>query len=160
MVGYTALGGSDTQFYPVSPEDVWTSLLAHLAGRRGVTVKSINEDLRRIEVNLGMTGFTGNCIASLVVDPAPGGASLRFAARMGAFSTLNIGGQRRIENERTKIFAGVQEWMLEDEDAVTEALAPGAPAGIAEQLKQLADLHTTGALTDDEFAAAKGRLLA
>ena len=39
--------------------------------------------------------------------------------------------------------------------------APPAPAGIdMEQLKQLGDLHEAGILTDEEFAAAKAKLLA
>jgi archaellin len=44
--------------------------------------------------------------------------------------------------------------------------APGAPVGAApqgqdtvEQLKQLADLHSQGILSDDEFAAQKAKLL-
>ncbi len=38
--------------------------------------------------------------------------------------------------------------------------APAAPAGIdMEQLKQLGDLHTAGVLSDEEFAAAKAKLL-
>jgi hypothetical protein len=38
---------------------------------------------------------------------------------------------------------------------------PPAPAvaGTAEQLQQLADLHAQGALTDEEFAAGKARIL-
>jgi len=43
------------------------------------------------------------------------------------------------------------------------AMAPApaaAPAGIdMEQLKQLGDLHTAGVLSDEEFAAAKAKLL-
>jgi membrane protease subunit (stomatin/prohibitin family) len=39
--------------------------------------------------------------------------------------------------------------------------APAAPASSAtvDQLKQLADLHQQGVLTDSEFAAAKAKLL-
>lgn len=38
--------------------------------------------------------------------------------------------------------------------------AAPAPAGIdMEQLKQLAELHTAGVLTDEEFAASKAKLL-
>jgi hypothetical protein len=36
---------------------------------------------------------------------------------------------------------------------------PAAPANEMDQLKQLADLHASGALTDDEFAAAKAKIL-
>ena len=42
------------------------------------------------------------------------------------------------------------------------APAPAAPAAgnsMADQLGQLADLHQQGVLTDDEFAAAKAKLL-
>ena len=38
--------------------------------------------------------------------------------------------------------------------------AEGAPSGIAAQLEQLAALHQQGALTNEEFSAAKSRLLA
>ena len=40
--------------------------------------------------------------------------------------------------------------------------APPMPAGggeLADQLSRLADLHSSGLLTDDEFAAAKARIL-
>ncbi len=40
------------------------------------------------------------------------------------------------------------------------APAPAAPAGdTTAELERLASLHTSGALTDDEFAAAKAKLL-
>ena len=42
------------------------------------------------------------------------------------------------------------------------APAPAAPAAapsVADQIGQLADLHQQGVLTDDEFAAAKAKLL-
>jgi hypothetical protein len=38
--------------------------------------------------------------------------------------------------------------------------APAAPAFDMEALKQLGDLHSAGILTDEEFAAAKAKLLA
>jgi type II secretory pathway pseudopilin PulG len=45
--------------------------------------------------------------------------------------------------------------------AAAAPVAPAAPAGIdMEQLKQLGDLHTAGILSDEEFAAAKAKLLA
>ena len=36
---------------------------------------------------------------------------------------------------------------------------PAAPPSDMEQLQQLAELHASGALTDDEFAAAKAKIL-
>jgi hypothetical protein len=42
-----------------------------------------------------------------------------------------------------------------------QAPPPTAPAGpsVADQLQQIADLHQRGMLSDDEFAAAKAKLL-
>ena len=40
------------------------------------------------------------------------------------------------------------------------APAPASQSDMIEQLKQLAELHTQGILTDDEFAAQKAKLLA
>jgi hypothetical protein len=39
------------------------------------------------------------------------------------------------------------------------AAAPAAGNSMADQIGQLADLHSQGVLTDDEFAAAKAKLL-
>jgi hypothetical protein len=43
--------------------------------------------------------------------------------------------------------------------AATPAAAPAAGPSMADQIGQLADLHQQGVLTDDEFAAAKAKLL-
>jgi len=46
------------------------------------------------------------------------------------------------------------------EPAYQEPAPPAAPAADPiEQLKQLAELHSQGVLTDDEFAAQKAKLL-
>jgi hypothetical protein len=37
--------------------------------------------------------------------------------------------------------------------------APPAPPSDADELQQLAQLHASGALTDEEFAAAKAKIL-
>jgi hypothetical protein len=50
---------------------------------------------------------------------------------------------------------------MQPEAAPTATPAPGQPAGsdVLEQLERLSALRTQGMLTDDEFAAAKHRLL-
>ena len=67
----------------------------------------------------------------------------------------------------TAYYAGkkVHERRQEDEaeaDQAQPAPAPTADAGTdpVAKLQQLADMHESGLLTDDEFAAAKQRLLA
>jgi hypothetical protein len=45
------------------------------------------------------------------------------------------------------------------EEQYEAAPPPAAPPNEMEQLQQLADLHASGALTDEEFAAAKAKIL-
>jgi hypothetical protein len=42
----------------------------------------------------------------------------------------------------------------------SEPAVPADPADLAASLKDLADMHEAGSLTDDEYAAAKAKLLA
>ena len=45
-------------------------------------------------------------------------------------------------------------------DGASEAAVPPAPPDLAASLKDLADMHRAGSLTDGEYAAAKAKLLA
>jgi hypothetical protein len=47
----------------------------------------------------------------------------------------------------------------EEYEAAPAPPPAAAPASDMDQLKQLAELHTSGALTDEEFAAAKAKIL-
>jgi hypothetical protein len=50
--------------------------------------------------------------------------------------------------------------VAEDVDTTAaERVSFAADDGIAGQLREVAELHRSGALTDDEFAAAKRRIL-
>jgi Short C-terminal domain len=80
----------------------------------------------------------------------------------GAYMAGKAHARRQAEQE--------QAWAEQDarisdlENQQNQQAPPGAPAapaagGISDQLKQLADLHSQGILTDDEFAAAKAKLL-
>lgn len=48
---------------------------------------------------------------------------------------------------------------LEQQQAPPPQAAPAAGPSMADQLQQIAALHQQGMLTDDEFAAAKAKLL-
>jgi len=48
---------------------------------------------------------------------------------------------------------------LEQQQAPPPPAPPAAGPSVADQLQQLAALHQQGMLTDDEFAAAKAKLL-
>ncbi|MEP9380778.1 SHOCT domain-containing protein [Nocardioides sp. KR10-350] len=143
--------------------------MGYLEGRRA-RFRSRDDRLMRAEVNLGMTAFTGSVIATVAVQPEQAGCRVSFSGRMGVFSQSNIGAQRRIEDERTKLFSAVgieiASWPDEDDATPTGAVSASRPdavsaveRGLADQLAKLADLHAAGILTDDEFTAAKARLL-
>jgi hypothetical protein len=74
--------------------------------------------------------------------------------------------QGQHENEQDERLATLEEQApatpdspAQDAPAAPAADAPAAAASMPDQLKQLAALHEQGALTDDEFATAKARLL-
>ena len=57
------------------------------------------------------------------------------------------------EEQNTRIDA------VEQQQAQAPAQAPAQSSPMIDQLNQLADLHKQGVLTDDEFAAAKAKLI-
>jgi hypothetical protein len=156
MVGYTSEGASGAQWFAAEPPEVWAVTKRYFASKR---LRGCDDVAMRIDVNLGMSAFTGNVIASVSVQPAPqGGSVLQFSARMGTFSRGQVGAQRRIEDERGKLISAVAR-LLPPPAARPPTEPPPAQTGLAGQLAQLTELHASGALSDDEFAAAKARLL-
>jgi len=81
------------------------------------------------------------------------------AAAVGGGAYLAGRGVARRSMEREQQEAGQDERLtsLEEQQAPDAQAAP-APS-MADQLNQLATLHQRGTLTDDEFAAAKAKLL-
>ena len=69
-------------------------------------------------------------------------------------------GQRNRDSRRTSRTNVSPPWRISAATADPPAQdAPAAAPSMPDQLKQLAALHEQGALTDDEFATAKARLL-
>jgi hypothetical protein len=156
MVGYTAAGASDAQWFANSPAEVWRAVRHYLAQKK---IRSCDDRTMRLEVNLGMTGWTGNCVATISVQPAvQGGSTLHFNGRMGAFSQQQIGAQRRIEDERTRLIHAVASVLPIPNPQAAPTQQTREP-GLADELRKLAELNASGVLTDEEFAAAKARLI-
>lgn len=81
---------------------------------------------------------------------------IRAAARTAVIAGTATAVSGRVANRQQQKFA--------DQNAPQEpqAAAPAAEAPAddqTEQLKKLADLHSQGVLTDEEFAAAKAKVL-
>ncbi|MCU0299266.1 MAG: SHOCT domain-containing protein [Candidatus Nanopelagicales bacterium] len=90
----------------------------------------------------------------------------RTAAIAGTATAVSNGVSRRQYGRWEKKAQQEQAQQPQQQQYAAPAPAPAAPAPAAEsmddkisQLKQLAELHTQGVLTDDEFAAQKAKLL-
>jgi hypothetical protein len=68
--------------------------------------------------------------------------------------------QASAEQQQAAYEAGVEAAQQQAAAAPAPAPAPASPQIDMAQLKQLGDLHAAGVLTDEEFAAAKAKLLA
>jgi hypothetical protein len=64
--------------------------------------------------------------------------------------------QQQQEDEQNQRLDGLEQ---QAPAAPNQPASAGATPSMADQLSQLATLHDQGALTDDEFAAAKARIL-
>ena len=83
----------------------------------------------------------------------------------GAYIAGKHVARRRAEGEQQEYDQNQRIDDLEQQQAPAAPAAPAPPASapaapsMTDQLNQLATLHQQGALTDDEFAAAKAKLL-
>jgi len=70
--------------------------------------------------------------------------------------------RQQYEDEQDARISGVEQQQASYQQAPAPAPAPAAPAQsspMIDRLNQLATLHQQGVLTDDEFAAAKAKLI-
>ena len=88
---------------------------------------------------------------------------LRAAALGGSAYMIGKNAGRRSGEQEAGRRSGEQEHAAATQDQDSGRLAAQVPAQpgppVADQLSQLSTLHAQGALSDDEFATAKARLL-
>jgi putative oligomerization/nucleic acid binding protein len=91
----------------------------------------------------------------------PGGMLLRGVARTAVVAGTATAVSNRVSQRQAERWAEQGRPMGYSEPAYQEApQAPAAPAADPiEQLKELGQLHESGVLTDEEFAAQKAKLL-
>ena len=95
------------------------------------------------------------------------GAAARTAVVAGTATAVAGGVSRRQQarSQQAQEAAAYEDQMAQQQmaaqaQAAAPAAAPAAPADDdMAQLQKLADMHANGLLTDDEFAAAKAKLL-
>ncbi len=103
--------------------------------------------------------------ATATVNAVSGNAQKKQAAAMQQQQTQ----QAAVQSQQEIAALQAQQAALQTQVAAQAAPAPAAPIAAApaapaggidmEKLKQLGELHTAGILTDEEFAAAKAKVL-
>lgn len=86
---------------------------------------------------------------------------LRMAARTAVVAGTATAVSSRVAYRQADKHAAAQQEQYAAQQAAAPAPAPAAPAAdpATEQLQNLASLHSQGVLTDEEFAAAKAKIL-
>jgi membrane protease subunit (stomatin/prohibitin family) len=86
---------------------------------------------------------------------------LRGVARTAVVAGTATAVSNRVSRRQAGRWAGQEQQQWEQQQQQTAAQAPPAPAqdNPMEKLKELGQLHESGVLTDEEFAAAKAKIL-
>jgi hypothetical protein len=89
---------------------------------------------------------------------------LRGVARTAVIAGTASAVNGRVQRRQAEKFADRDAQIISQREQAYQEAAPSAPAAPAPpdpiaQLKDLADLHTSGVLTDEEFAAEKAKIL-
>jgi hypothetical protein len=90
---------------------------------------------------------------------------LRGVARTAVIAGTASAVNGRVQRRQAEKFADRDAQIISQREQAYQQADPSAPAAPAPpdpiaQLKALADLHTSGVLTDEEFAAEKAKILA
>jgi hypothetical protein len=83
---------------------------------------------------------------------------LRMAARTAVVAGTATAVSGRVQHRQAERYAAQDQAAYDAQAAQAAPPAPAAPDQTAE-LQNLANLHTQGVLTDEEFAAAKAKIL-
>ena len=88
---------------------------------------------------------------------------IRGVARTAVVAGTATAVSNRVSRRQANRWAAQDQQQYAQEQYAQQATPPPAPAGGGDdtvaQLKQLAELHAQGILTDDEFAAQKAKIL-
>ena len=108
----------------------------------------------------GRPGLIGLAARTAVVTGTANAMGNRAANRRAQQQQQEMQQQQLLQQQAWEAQQAQQQQM---QQAQQQAPPPAAPAGgvdLTAELMKLADLRTQGLLTDDEFAAAKAKLLA
>jgi parvulin-like peptidyl-prolyl isomerase len=123
--------------------------------RRPVVVQRRGPGLLRTAATTAVVAGTATAVSKGV------SGSMDQAAMSKQQAAQNAGNQTQAELEQMKAqLAAMQAQQLQaDQAQATAAATPSAQSDLITQLQQLAQLKQSGAISEDEFQAAKAKLL-
>lgn len=160
-VGFRFMPRSEEQQYDASPERVYSAALKAIA-ELGYSVIGSDSQSGIVSFNTGMSwrSWSGQNMTITVI----GDLSLTRVAVTGGLAkkgTIVTGGQLTGWGEKGAVTRRFLEALDRAIENTPEPAAQGSArhADTVAELGRLVDLHKTGALTDEEFAAAKAKTL-
>lgn len=129
--------------------------------RRPVTVQRRGPGLLRTAATTAVVAGTATAVSKGVSGSMDQAAMNKQQQLEQQQAALNAGNQAQAELEQMKAqLAAMQAQQLQaDQAQAAAAAAPPAQSDLIAQIQQLTQLRQSGALTEDEFQAAKARLL-
>lgn len=163
LIGVAELGSE--RFAPVSPDWAFEALQRSLKDLRWKT-KSVNDTTKGLNFSTPAAGFSWGGSWSASVLPAQGGSTVRIGGASRISSSYNITANAAESKQLGKLLdrfgAHVDQMLASDPSGgltLTASSSADGDSSIADQLAKLADLHVSGALSADEFAAAKAKII-
>lgn len=144
--------------YDATPRRLYDAALK-AAASLGYSVSYTDNDslILSFKTGMSMRSWSGQAMSASIFAEG-NGAKLLLTGGLAKKGTVVTGGQLVSWGEK----GAITRRFLETVDRVlpeTPEAASSVRGGAADELERLADLHSKGALSDDEFAAAKARAL-
>jgi len=156
--------GGETQefaFRGYSTDTVWAAAV-RAAGALGYSVLHSDQTSKVLSFNTGrsMSSWAGQDLSMTLTQVGPD-CMMTMGGSLGKGGNPFGGGQAFAWGEKGRLIQAFVAKVVDNlPSSETTPQAPvGPPTGLVDQMERLAALRLSGALTEDEFRAAKARLL-
>ncbi len=149
--------------FQASAGRVWVALVTAI-GELGFTTLSSDKTSGLLSFNTGrsMKSWAGQDLNATVLSTGEGQSRIVIGgtiARTQAFGGSQLASWGEKKKLAVKVLDRVRESLPSIPEAADDATAHDNGVGIGTELAHLASLHQSGAISDEEFASAKRRLL-
>lgn len=155
---------SQERSYDGSPDRAYQAAL-QAVGKLGYRILNSDSSARSVSFNTGMSmrSWAGQDVTAMAVSDGPDRTKLIVGGGI-AKGGIPFGGGSQVASwgelgKVTRTFYEAFERILPNVEEPPKDAPPEAGSMVSEEIANLAKLHREGALSDEEFSAAKARLL-